>query len=125
MIGPTTKHAREQHYLAKLDAPLIKRVDAPHNSLAEDLVLIKRDQLAQCSRSQAREQNRVARTIAVKNLLRRDQCNISGGHACRFELRPASLSALAVINHVRESALLALLQRLAVHESFGLRQKIG
>ena len=40
-----------QHF-AEFDAPLVERVDIPDSALNKDLVLVERDELAKCLRSQ-------------------------------------------------------------------------
>ena len=72
---------RGSKLLAVLHTPLVERVDSPNNSLAEDFVFVKSDQLAQGAGSQTREQNGVARSVAVKHFLRSDESNISRGQS--------------------------------------------
>src|SRR5208282_4550394 len=55
-----------QHF-PQLDAPLIKRVDAPDRALGKNGVFVKSDQRAEDFRCQALCQNRVRRTIALKH----------------------------------------------------------
>src|SRR5262245_31839122 len=53
-----------QHF-AKLDAPLVERVDLPDHALGEDAVLVERDQLAERLRSQPFGQEGVGGPVAL------------------------------------------------------------
>ena len=53
--------------LAELDAHLVKRVDAPHDTLREDLVLVQHDERAECLRIELREEDAVARAVALED----------------------------------------------------------
>src|SRR5262249_8256572 len=55
--------------LAKLDTPLIERVDAPDRALHEDLVLVERDERAQRHRRQLLGQDRVGGPIAFERAM--------------------------------------------------------
>ncbi len=52
-------------HLAKLDSPLVKRVDLPDRALCENTVLIERDQGAQNLRSEPLRQNDVGRAVSL------------------------------------------------------------
>src|SRR5262245_33830708 len=58
---------------AELDAPLIERVHAPDHALDENGMLIEGDDLAECGRSEAVEQERVGRAISFKCFVRHER----------------------------------------------------
>lgn len=54
--------------LSRIQGRLTERVDAPDNTLREDLVLIKRNECTEGSRGEDREDDAVAWTVALENL---------------------------------------------------------
>src|SRR5271167_1501404 len=69
-------------YLAQLDAPLIKGVDAPDGSLGKDRVLIESNQLAERFRCEPIVEDSVRRTVAFENPVRHEPIRRS----LRFDL---------------------------------------
>src|SRR5208337_4804670 len=63
--------AQGQHF-AELDAPLIERVDVPDRALGEHIVLVESDELAERSRGQPLQEDRVGRPVSFKGTVRHE-----------------------------------------------------
>ena len=59
-------------HLAKLDPPLVERVDIPDRALGEDRVLVEGDQLAKRFRREPLGEDRVRRTVALEDPVRNE-----------------------------------------------------
>src|ERR1700722_14751738 len=56
--------------LAKLDPPLIERIDVPDGALGEHAVLVERYQLPEIRRRELVRKNRIGRAVAFENTVR-------------------------------------------------------
>src|SRR5271157_1365408 len=83
-----------QHF-PQLDAPLIKRVDAPDRALGKNGVFVKSDQRAEDFRCQALCQNRVRRTIALKHAVGTSRLGVPSAFTCSGVLPNAKASVCA------------------------------
>ena len=61
-------------YLPQFNATLIERIDIPDGALNEKLVLVERDQLAQCLRRQAIREHSVCWAVALEGAVRHLKC---------------------------------------------------
>ncbi len=93
--------------LAELHSPLIVRVDVPNGALHENLVLVEGDERAQSERGDTRQENAIARTIALEDLVLSDLLDLVGRRVRLLHLG------------------LDLGLCLAGHERLGLSQEIG
>jgi hypothetical protein len=85
--------------LAKLNAPLIERIDIPDRALREDAVFVECNQLAERGRCQLLQQNRVGRPVSFEHAMRNEPIG-----------RPLNLDFVS---------------RLAKCERFALRKDVG
>lgn len=96
------RSAQAQAQKTNDEKALTERVDAPDNTLREDLVLIQRNQRTQCRRVKNREQNTVARPVSREDLALHQR-----------------------LARVRAQLLADLLLRLAEGERLGLSEEVG
>ena len=80
---------------AKLDAPLIERVDVPDDPLGKDGMLVERDQLTQRLRSQTFGEDGIGRTVAFKYPMRYEPLGVPSASTSSAVLPNASASACA------------------------------
>ena len=58
-----------RQHLAKLDSPLVERIDSPDDALREDAVLVERDERAERSRCQPLHEDRAGRPVALEDTM--------------------------------------------------------
>jgi len=71
------QHQVRQTDLAQFHSHLVIRVDPPDRTLHVNLVLVHRDQCAQCSRCELLEHDRIGRLVPLEDL-GLDECGVFG-----------------------------------------------
>ena len=107
-------------HFAQLDAPLVERINIPNHALRENAVLVKRDERAEHLRRQALRQDRVRRTVALKNAVRHKPVRRALGFD--FIGRLAKSQRLGLGKDIRQEDIMMASQR---RERVGKRQKVA
>ena len=81
-----------RQHLAEFHAPLVKRVDLPHDSLGEDGVLVEGNQFTQNVGSKFLGEDGIGWTVAFKNAMRLAEGEPTARRAHQKRKRPRSSS---------------------------------